>query len=543
MQRRDFLRNAAVAGAGALVAPRLALHAAAPRFLALHPFIEANPGAVFIMRTDVGSKLDTAAKLDAGRMFASRVFSASETSGIPFSHALAVKPNLTCTFGTGGTAEGMGIRTDVAFTEGVLETIIGLGYPAGNVWMRENAWAGDGYCPDERLIGDSVAMAERLGVHALDFASGRTIDQLRFDLLEEGTEVVWKDVPDGVVFRRIGFSAPFNAEASWTLNIAKMKSHSMGLTLAVKNLQGTVVSPLVRFCEGIDATAGHLATVRAHFHDDLQSRIAPLYERHLAEGYVRWGRPGRDFAGGFGMETWAQRTCDAHSVTGEGLHVIEAIYSRNGNGFVLGPGDGGTPQEFLSNMIIFGSDAFLVDLVAFWIGGQEPGNFGLFHIARERGLLDRIDPHTVPLFSWENDGPREATLRTIERVPLLNPYLRRDFDGQAEAEYHLVDEPYDYGTSGIGTADRSDGYAVRVIEAGGGVIAIECELREAGDVTLEVFDASGRLMLRRNEGMLAAGRRVLVADWDAPSGSYFCRLVLRGARRSLPLTTRFSVRH
>ena len=543
MQRRDFLRNAAVAGAGALVAPRLALHAAAPRYLALHPFVEANPGAVFIMRTDVGSKVDTAAKLEAGRTFASRVFSASDTAGVPFSHALAVKPNLTCTFGTGGTADGMGIRTDVAFTEGVLETIIGLGYPSSNVWMREGAWAGDGYCPDERLVGDSVAMAGRLGVHLLDFASGRTIDQMIFDSLEEGTEVIWKDVPDGVVFRRLGFSAPFNADASWTLNIAKMKSHSMGLTLAVKNLQGTVVSPLVRFCEGIDATAGHLATVRAHFHDDLESRIAPLYERHRAEGYVRWDRPGRGPTGGFGMETWAQRTCDAHSVTGEGLHVVEAIYSRNGNGFVKGPGDGDTPQEFLSNMIIFGRDAFLVDLVAFWIGGQEPGNFGLFHIARERGLLDRINPHTVPLFTWESDGPREATLRTIDRVPLLNPYLRRDFEGQTEAEYHLVDEPYDYGTSGIGADGSSDEISLRVVETGGGAITIECELREAGDVTLELFDATGRLMLRRDEGMLPAGRRVLHAGFDAPSGTYFCRVAQRGPRRSLPVTTRFSVRH
>jgi uncharacterized protein (DUF362 family) len=536
MNRRRFLRNAALAGAGALVAPHVGLHAASTpfgagaanaRYLALHPFIEEHPDAVFVMRTGAAAKVDAEGKRAAGAMFASRVFRASQTDGIPFTHALAVKPNLTCSFGTAGTADGMGIRTDVAFTEGVLASLIGLGYPSESIWMREGNWAADGYCADERLVGESVAMAERLGIHLLDFASGRSIADLRFDTLVEGTEVVWKDVPGGVVFKRLGYLAPFNSADSWTLNIAKMKSHSMGLTLAVKNLQGTVVSPLVRFCEGIDATAGHAASVRAHFHDDLEARIAPLYERHLRDGYVRWDRPGRDWTGGFGMETWAQRTCDSHSVMTGGLHIVEAIYSRNGNGFTRGPGAGDTPQEFLSNMLIFGRDAFLVDLVAFWIGGQEPGNFGHFHCAAERGLLDRLDPRTVPVYRWDDAGPELVRLESIERVPLLNPYLRRDYDGGDEPEFHLVDEPYDYGTSSA-PADVAPP-ALRVIGGFGGAAVIEYTLPRGGPARVEVFDAHGARVAIAAEGYRDAGAHVV--DWstmNAPAGAYLCRLSFAG---------------
>lgn len=530
MQRRDFLRRVAVTGAGALVVPRLSLRAAGgARYLAMHPFLEANPDAVFVMRTAVASKTDAAAKLAAGRAFASRIFNASDGVGIPFSQPLTVKPNLTGTFGMAADPSGMGIRTDVAFTEGVLESIIALGYPASNIWMREGNWASDGYMPEERLVGDSAAMADRLGIHTFDFASGRSVGELRFETLQEGTEVVWRDVPDGVVFRRVGFVAPFNADRTWTLNLAKMKAHGMGLSLAVKNLQGAVVSPLVHYCEGVDATLRYPAIVRDCFHDDLDARITALHERHVREGFVRWDRPGRDWSGGFGMETWAQRTCDSQLVSGDGLHVVEAIYSRNGNGFLKGPGPNDTAEDFLTNMIIFGRDAFLVDLVGYWIGGQEPGNFGLFHIARERGLLDRIDPHTVPLFAWDGDDPQPIELRSIERVPLTNPYLRRDYDGQSEPEYHLVNEPYDYGTSAIDSAARR-GVSLRVITSSSDAIDIEYTLRESSSVIIEIFDLRGRIVERVADDGVVAARNVVRVSWNGQGpGVYFCRLTAREA--------------
>ena len=46
-----------------------------------------------------------------------------------------------------------------------------------------------------------------------------------FETLAEGSEVTWKDCPDGVVFNRIAYIAPFNQTDTWLLNISKFKAH------------------------------------------------------------------------------------------------------------------------------------------------------------------------------------------------------------------------------------------------------------------------------------------------------------------------------
>ncbi len=40
-------------------------------------------------------------------------------------------------------------------------------------------------------------------------------------------------------------------------------------------------------------------------------------------------------------------------------------------------------------------------------------------------------------------------LTSFDRTPLRTMYLRRDYNGQAEPEWHLVDEPYEYRTTGV----------------------------------------------------------------------------------------------
>ncbi|MFA6233713.1 MAG: T9SS type A sorting domain-containing protein, partial [Bacteroidota bacterium] len=149
------------------------------------------------------------------------------------------------------------------------------------------------------------------------------------------------------------------------------------------------------------------------------------------------------------METWAQRTCDSHSVSHPGLNIIEGIYGRNGNGFNGGPGPGDTPQDFMSNVLIFGKNAFLVDIIGAWLAGHEPGNFGLFHIALERGFCPTIIPDEIPLYDWNVGEPSPISLSEQTRTPLVSPYLRRDYNGQTEAQYHLVNEPFDYSTVSV----------------------------------------------------------------------------------------------
>jgi hypothetical protein len=411
-------------------------------FLSLHPFVESHPAAVFIHRTDVPSKTDSQAKKDAGLLLASSLFTPGETLGIPMDARLAIKANLTCAEGKGNTGEGMGILTDRYFMEGMIEGLKSGSFPAGQVYLREGNWLGDGYCPADCLNTGYPEMAQSTGVNLLGFPTGKLAGQLSVASMEQDTEIVWVDVPDGVVFKRIPYVAPFNASDSWLLDVAKMKTHGMGVTLSTKNLQGMLVPPYTRFCEGVANTLQHPPEILANFQPDLESRVEELYQAHKALGYPRWDKPGRTYDSGYGMEMWCQRTCDSLSVSPLGLAIVESIYGRSG-AFMEGSGPDGEAQDFLMNLVIFGKNPFLVDIVGAWLAGHEPGNLGLFHIACERGLSPFVNPHDIPLFLWDIE-PSPASLASFERTPLLTPYLRQDYAGQNEPVWHMLDQPFNY---------------------------------------------------------------------------------------------------
>ena len=118
-------------------------------FFSLHPFIEAHPEAVFIKRTNVPVKTDAQAKHSAGVEFAQEIFVYGTTAGIPLSHKIAIKANVTYTEGMGNTAAGIGIVTDRHFTEGLFEGMKGLGFQAKDMYLREGNWLKNGYCPTD----------------------------------------------------------------------------------------------------------------------------------------------------------------------------------------------------------------------------------------------------------------------------------------------------------------------------------------------------------------------------------------------------------
>jgi uncharacterized protein (DUF362 family) len=539
MKRRQFLHTAVAAGAGIglahhLPASPLRKGRVAANALALHPFITAHPDAVFIRRTQVNDKLDTAGKFAAGTAFIAELFSPEESGEAPFADAFAIKPNLTCTMGTGNTPAGMGIMTDIPFVDGVLQGLRDHGFPGGNMFLREGNWLSDAYCAGEYTVTGPLleALVQKHGCHVYDFPTGRRLTDMTLETLQPGTEVIWRDVPDGVIFRRIGYVAPYNDDDTFLLNIAKFQAHGMGMTLTVKNLQGMAVSRYVSFCEGLDSTALQPAHVLKDFNPDRRALIDERYARHLAAGIPRWDRPDDNGIGGYAMETWAQRTCDSHSVIRAGLHVVEAIYGRNGNGFNGGPGPGDTPQEFMTNMIIFGKNAFLVDVVGHWLAGHEPGNFGLFHIALERGLCHTIIPDEIPLYDWNIGEPYPISLAEQPRTPILSPYLRRDYNGQSEALYHLVDEPFDYSTVSVRRVEpravRPEIVALRNPVRDEGLF--EIRLPVSGSVCVELFDSLGERVAVLREGQYAAGSHSL--RWTPgrlASGMYLARLSTPGS--------------
>ena len=100
--------------------------------------------------------------------------------------------------------------------------------------------------------------------------------------------MTWTKVPDGVIFRRIPHYAPVNEPDTWLLNIAKWKAHGMCLTLSVKNEQGLVVIPYVRFCSGWQMRNGCPDHMKADILPDAEQRINRYFESHRKMGYSRY---------------------------------------------------------------------------------------------------------------------------------------------------------------------------------------------------------------------------------------------------------------
>jgi uncharacterized protein (DUF362 family) len=401
------------------------------------------------------------------------------------------------------------------------------------MYLREGNWLAEGYCPSELLSTGYPEMTQRIGVHLTDFPGGKQANQLSVSSMAEGSEIIWKEVPEGVVFKRIPYVVPYNASDSWLLDVAKLKTHGMGLTLSVKNLQGMVVPPYTRFCEGVENTLKHPQDILDNFQPELESRVEQLYQAHKKAGYPRWDKPGRSYDSGYGMEMWCQRTCDSHSVTKVGLAMVEGIYGRNGNAFMEGPGPDGTAQDFMMNLVIFGKNPFLVDSVAVWLAGHEPGNLGLFHIASERGLSPLVNPLDIPLYLWE-DEPRLASLESFERTSLLTNYLRKDYAGESEPVWHMLNQPYDYGAS-TRLVPASPGLRVLGTRNPGRANAstvIEYCLPATSYATLGIFDEQGEQKAVLFEGLASQGTHPLTWYHDGSPGAYTFRLRVEGHEKA-----------
>ena len=131
LDRRSFIRSIALAGSGLVLNPMKALskHAGtAANLFCVHPFVQDNPDAVFIMKTNVDVKTNAAAMKEAGLKFADSVLGLTEDQelGIPLTNKFVFKPNLTCRASDHSmyTIErSMGIVTDSNFMEGIVESM------------------------------------------------------------------------------------------------------------------------------------------------------------------------------------------------------------------------------------------------------------------------------------------------------------------------------------------------------------------------------------------------------------------------------------
>ncbi len=405
--RREFLASAA---AGTLLRQ-------APYF-GLHSFIEANPKAVFIRRTKVPQKMDSARKLHEGLQLAREIFVPKTEGGIPISHKILLKPNITSVRSRRPDVDNWGTGTDPDFYEGLILGLKELGLRRFH-FAEANLYYGWHY----RGFMD---IHQRHGVRSNE-------PEQRFDTKRKNPDVVWSTVPDAVVYKRIPHFAPTNESDTWLLNIAKWKGHSMCLTQAVKNEQGLVVLPYVRFCPGWSMVTGCPDHMKENIAQNVQKRVETFFENHRRIGYERYNVPEEQKVSPIAQEIWAHKTCDNQSVLKTGLSMIEGIYGRDGDGFDIG-------NDYLTNLVMFGKDKFRLDLIGLWLGGHEPGNIHLYRIAKERGLSDTFNPWDVPVYEWVDGRAEPRKLSDFPRTPLKSPYLIKP----GEPMLHLTAERFDY---------------------------------------------------------------------------------------------------
>jgi hypothetical protein len=517
LNRRSFIRSMAMAGSG-LMLNRLKVlsnHTASDANLfCVHPFVQDNPDAVFIMKTNVDVKTNGPAMKEAGLKFADSVLGLTEDPvlGIPLNHKFIFKPNLTCRSSNHSkyTIErSMGIVTDSNFMEGVIESMKELGIPAGQMYMREVNCAGD------LEDGGYVSMAARTGI---DLAGIGTPFN---DLPPE--QIQWVDVPNGVYFKRIPYLWPVNSPDSWLMNVAKLKTHGMGLTLCAKNIQGTIAMKYQAHC---NRYGDHLDVLTSDYHSDTFNHILTNYNRRLAEGVPRWDRPGN--YGGIWQETWGSRCIDNNAATKVGLQVIEGIYGRDGD-FMDGPGEDGLASDHMCNYIIFGMNAFYTDIIGHWLGGHEPGNFGLFHMAKDRNMISHFNPSNIPLYDWNaENGATQAELKDFERTPLQTYYLQQDYDGGTEPYWHMVDETFDYtavSAPSMKIETRPFSLGENFPNPVNWKTTIPFRIQRTGHVYIEVINSHGTVVdIIADEYLPAGSHMVTWQGMDKPAGLYLYRM-------------------
>ncbi len=530
MKRREFVRTAAVLGAAGVAgqgcSPARKNVPSDELLFDVHPFVKAHPEAVFIHRTDVRDKLDAASIRQTGARLAGDLIVRTFGFGYPLSAQVNIKPNWTCAGPLEGrpVLEKLGVNTDLNFIEGWAGAMRDVGPRRFSI--RECA------CPRDWSAMGWTAMCERTGIDLRDLSSAHVWE------LKEGRDILFRRVPDGVVMREIAYMAPMNEGGSFLVNIAKLKAHSMGITAAVKNLQGICARRFHQVCIlHSDIRKRFEPRYLEFFHRDFERRIEELHARHVRDGIPRWDRPEPD--GGLRQEIWVQRTLDNLSVTVPALNVVEGVYSQDGDGFGVGPheplGPGKvTSRDYLSNIVIFGEDPLRVDLAAFWLAGHEPGNFGLFHIARERKMLDVLDPREIPLFEWKNGRATPVSLETIPRTPLATPYLRKDYGGASEPEYHFCDEPFNY--SAFRNVEPKGASIPSIRHLGfdrRGHVVFDLSLPRNGEVEVSVCGPDGSVVGRPFAGRIAAGVHHVVWDDRVAPGRYAVRLRGEGWDRTV----------
>ncbi|MGE5846498.1 MAG: DUF362 domain-containing protein [Ignavibacteria bacterium] len=518
LNRRNFLKTLSAASGALIFNFRDVLSKnIQDQYFGLNEFIENNPDAVFILRTNVDSKTNSSAIMDAGHQLGNSLFQIKpdSSSGYPINTNVVFKPNITnWSWDKAPVEEVMGIHTDSNFVEGIIKRLTDLSIQPSNIFIREANY----YGPDSIDGKYYAAMALRNNIDLKDVSSG--VGNLNAE------DIQWIDVEEGIWYKKVPYIWPINSANSCLINIAKLKSHLMGMTLCSKNLQGAIARPYVAHCTAWNKEMTGVDS--AHIIEGAFGAIKNNYDRHVSEGVPRWDIPGEG-SGGLWMETWASRCLDNNSMLKPLINIVEGVYGREGP-FVSGPNNG-FGKDILTNIVIFGKNSFHVDIIGTYLAGHEPGNFGLFHMAKERNLSKYLNPNDIPIYEWKLDGTAaHTTLTEFPRTPIRTPYLQK----AGEEQYHMVDESFNYTSVKSDPRPKPDHPDVFAIYQNfpnpfNPSTSIRFYIPAAGFVLLEIFDINGsRISVLVNEYMREGDHLTSWNSNNISSGTYFYRMSYQG---------------
>ncbi len=158
--RREFLGKLSMMSGALMLDLRGILQSSlSTPYFALNEFIENNPDAVFILRTNVDSKTDASAIKEVGQQLSTTLFHAATEggSGLPAATNVVIKPNITWwSWDQTPIEETMGIYTDPNFVEGMIGRLNELSIPSSNIFIREANYNGPDSV-DGELYGELAA--------------------------------------------------------------------------------------------------------------------------------------------------------------------------------------------------------------------------------------------------------------------------------------------------------------------------------------------------------------------------------------------------
>ncbi|HJP31051.1 MAG TPA: DUF362 domain-containing protein [Candidatus Latescibacteria bacterium] len=319
---------------------------------------------VYLYRTDVEG---TTAPFERYREFAREALQRLELP-LPETGTILLNPNITVP-----AAPDSRIITHPGFIAGLVDALLEQGAD------QDQLLVGEGYGHKKRghwaqLSGYTQGLG-RVGLELIDLD------------LAGGVEVA---IPGGVVFPQLTFARQAT-ECAFYLNVPVAKCHNLSLTtLAMKNTQGTILSPQRHMCA--QQTEDEPFADQAH---DITERGISLHEERFCHKQ-------------------SDKTVARLQLGIPQLSVVDGLIGRDGTGFNHG-------DNRPLGWTIMGASEVLVDVVGTYLMGIDPQATPYLQVAAERGLgTTRIEDIDVVDLTV-GDRLDAASLRQLRAQPPLMP--------------------------------------------------------------------------------------------------------------------------